>query len=104
MKSACDENFGNLLRPEKRSVEMLKRKLKKMGTASFNQEYRHIPMVSGERLVKEAWIKYWESIPKKFDRVIMSIDPAVKDGEANDFTGVCVVGVKGDKVFELYSE
>jgi phage terminase large subunit-like protein len=83
---------------------MLKRKRKKMGSASWSQEYRHIPMVSGERLVKEAWIKYWDNVPKKFDRVIMSIDPAVKDGEANDFTGVCVVGVKGDKVFELYSE
>jgi len=103
-RSACDENMENLLRPEKRSKEMLMRKKKKMWSALFNQEYRHIPMKAGERLVKSAWIKYWENLPKRFDRIIMSVDPAVKDKEANDYTGICVVGVKWSKVFVLYSE
>lgn len=101
---ACDENCENRLWPEKWSKEMLEKKRNKMGTATFNQEYRHIPSRTEDRMVKEEWIKYWDELPSRFDMVIMAIDPSVKDKEENDYTGVCVIGIIGDKVFEMFSE
>jgi len=119
---ACDENYNNVLRPEMWSAQSLReRKEGKMvinpdtgeeqrkegiGTANFNQEFRNIPISSEDALIKDERIKYWtkDMFPERWDRIILGIDPAQKEKEASDPTGVCVVAFSGEKAFVFSSK
>lgn len=115
---ACDDHFENILWPEmwnkqalierrdgkiytdpKSGKEMRK---KGIGTAYFNQEFRNIPLNTADKVIKEHWIRYYIP-PLEFDYIVFAVDPATKTKEQNDFTGLCVVGVKEYKKYVIFS-
>jgi len=115
---ACDDHFENILWPEmwnkqalierrdgkiftdpKTGKEMRK---KGIGTAYFNQEFRNIPLNTADKVIKEHWIRYYVP-PLEFDYIVFAVDPATKTKEQNDFTGLCVLGVKEYKKYVIFS-
>jgi len=117
--SACDENFENILWEwmwnkkslmDRRDGKMItdintwkERREKGIGTAYFNQEYRNIPLNYDDKVIKEHWIQYYIP-PLLFEYIIVSVDPATKTKEQNDFTGICVLGIKDWKKYVMYSK
>lgn len=116
---ACDDNFENILWPglwtkkalmERRDGKVIIdaktwKEIRKqgIGTAYFNQEFRNIPLNTAERVIKDHWIRFYVP-PLEFDYIIFAIDPATKTKEKNDFTGLCVLGVKEYKKYVIYSK
>ena len=71
------------------------------GSLIFSQEMMLNPIEEGDRIVRRAWIKYYDK-ELRWHRVYISVDPAVKEEDKNDYTGITVWGVadNGD-VYEL---
>jgi len=101
---ACDSNFENILWRDNFDKKALQKKHKDMWIASFNQEYRNIPLSVEDRIIKEHWIKYYDNAPSDFDEIVMIIDPASETKEKNDFTWICVTWRIWDKHYVLYAK
>lgn len=115
---ACDDKFENILWPEMWNKQALierrdgkvytdpksgkEIRKKGIGTAYFNQEFRNIPLNTADKVIKEHWIRYYVP-PLEFDYIVFAVDPATKTKEQNDFTGLCVVGVKEYKKYVIFS-
>lgn len=116
---ACDDKFENILWPEmwnkkalmeRRDGKIMKDpktgkefRKKGIGSAYFNQEFRNIPLNTADKVIKEHWIRYYAP-PLEFDYIIFAIDPATKTKEKNDFTGICVLGIKDGKKYVIYAK
>lgn len=65
------------------------------GTHIYNQEYRLKPMTSTDTIILEDWVKYYATDFDWFDerrfKVVMAIDPAVKEKKENDDTAIAVM-------------
>lgn len=79
-------------------VASLERALGSYGTAGQLQQ-RPAPLEGG--ILKLKWVKYYESVPKGIERVVISVDPALKDKEQNDFWSVQAWGVVGPDRYGL---
>ena len=79
------------LRPQLWSIEALKKRLKAIGTARFLQEFMHIPISRKDRVIQEQWIRYWDVLPARFDKIVMGIDIATTDKKKSDYTAVCIL-------------
>lgn len=95
---------GRPLRPAMWPVSALKQRRKDVGTKVFNQEFFHIPIDKTSKAIEEERVLYYRDRPKIFDAIIMGVDPADKEKERNDFSGIAVRGIIGDKSFCLYSK
>lgn len=62
------------------------------GTHVYNQEYRLKPMSNADSVIYEDWIKYYNTnydwFNEKRFKIVMAIDPAVKDGAQHDDTTI----------------
>jgi phage terminase large subunit-like protein len=92
MRKAIEQN--KVLRPELWSKKALRERRDIIGTARFLQEFMHIPISRNDRIIKEHWIRYYDSLPKTFDKIVMGIDVATTEKTRSDFTAVCFIGVK----------
>mgnify|MGYP006949693156 CR=1 FL=1 len=81
---------GEPLRPAMRPKEALRQRRADVGSAVFNQEFFHVPIDKTTKAIKEERVRYYKERPTAFDYVIMGVDPADKDKERNDFTGIAV--------------
>lgn len=88
---ACDREFGNILWPEMWTKEKLEERLRKVGSAIFNQEYRNIPLDTDDAVIREEWIKTWTILPEKFDFKIMAVDPKSSLKQKGDYMGVAIL-------------
>lgn len=95
---------GRPLRQSMRPVKALKKRREEVGRAVFNQEFMHIPIDKESTAIKEEDVRYWDTLPVKFDLVIMGVDPADKEKERNDFSGIAVRGVLDCKSYSLYTK
>jgi len=91
-KEAVEWNHNHERDQWKISVEEEKERI---GTNIFNMEYMLTPMKLGDVIIPEQWIKYYNNdfdwLNSNLFRIIITVDPAVKTGEANDFTAIAVV-------------
>lgn len=65
--------------------EEIARKRRTMGSYIFGCQMLQSPSPDEGAIFKRDWIKYWTTLPKKFDRVILSLDCSFKDKADNDF-------------------
>jgi predicted phage terminase large subunit-like protein len=93
---------GDVLHPEREPLEELQRLKILMGSYAFHAQYQQSPAPRGGGLVKWAWFKTYEEMPKTAsgDRIVQSWDTAAKAKEFNDYS-VCTTWLVRDKTFYL---
>jgi hypothetical protein len=86
---------GDILHPERESLETLMDMRRSMGEYNFQAQYQQNPMPPGGAMVKTEWLKYYEpgEEPGKFHHIVQSWDTANKAGELNDFCVCTTWGV-----------
>jgi phage terminase large subunit-like protein len=77
------------LRPELWNKKALKERLEIIGTPRFLQEFMHVPISRNDRIIKTHWIRYYQQLPKSFDKIVMGIDVATTEQTRSDYTAVC---------------
>lgn len=109
-REACTENYENVLWPEMWPAKELKKRKEWyktqdpitweiiwkqwLGTALFNQEYRNIPITLEDALIKECWLRSYDTRPEKFDYIVMAVDPKSSLKQKWDEVGICIVWIK----------
>jgi len=94
---------GDVLHPERESLELLLQQKAAMGSVGFSAQYLQDPVPATGNMVQAEWLRQFD--PALLDRskgqVIQSWDTASKDNPHNDYS-VCVTALKqGHKVFVL---
>jgi len=83
--------------------DLLKRKAE-IGTYAFEAEYQNNPISSDTCLWKPEWVKKYEKLPQKINKVFAALDPATSTKESSDFSAIVVMGVGEDNnIYELFS-
>src|SRR5207237_1279438 len=63
--------------PEKWPAEALAARRREIGAAAFARGYRLTPIADDEVAVKPEWVRFWVEEVERFDRVVLSVDPAI---------------------------
>lgn len=81
------------IRPAMRSKAALRKRLETIWSARFMQEFMHKPISVKDRIIKAHRIKYrtTDTLPNKFDKIIMGIDIATTEKKTSDETAVTVL-------------
>lgn len=102
MESSWDpRKLGEELWPNRFPMKVLLAN-KATNERDFAALYQQTPQTEGGNIIKSDWIKYYKTIPTKFDTVIQSWDFAVKDKKTSDFTVGQVWGRSGLEKYLLY--
>ncbi|CAB4168893.1 Archaeophage PsiM2, terminase large subunit [uncultured Caudovirales phage] len=80
--------------PELKSLEFLQQIKKLFSDYWFSAMYQQCPRALGGNIFKEAGIRYYLTLPEKFDKIIISWDCTFKDTDGTDY----VVGQAWGKV------
>lgn len=91
---------GESIRPQMRPLEALKKRKEAIWTNEFNQEFMHVPLSSEDALIRMTWIKRRKELPK-FERTVLSIDPAKKEKESSDYTWIVFGGIARGKYYVI---
>ena len=78
---------GDVLHPEREPREVLESLRAQLGPEIYAAQYQQQPVPPGGGMIKRAWLRYYEQLPKS-GVIIQSWDVANKQGEENDYT-VC---------------
>ena len=86
--------------PEKWPSETLALRRAEVGESSFTRGYRLLPISESEIAIPPKWIQFWNDERERgaFDRVILSVDPAVSTKASADATGLVVLGKLGTEI------
>jgi len=86
--------------PAKWPPEKLAERLAEIGAASFARGYRLTPIDESEVAILPAWVQFWddELAREAFERVVVSVDPAVSAKASADASAVVVLGRIGNEV------
>ncbi len=98
-----DRAVGDILDPERQSLEQLEARKAEIGEYNFAAQYQQNPMPPGGGLVKREWLQYYtdENFPDGFDFVIDCWDTANKRSELNDYSVCATLAVKGRNIYLL---
>jgi predicted phage terminase large subunit-like protein len=108
-----DDRFGNAktykraagepLHPEYESLATLEAIRRRMGEEAFAAQYQQSPIPSSGGIIERNWFRYYDEPPKPTarSRILMSIDPASKDGNRNDWTVIMTFQLEGDDYYLL---
>lgn len=83
---------GELLFPQRFPREVVERDKKVMGSMAVAGQFQQSPAPAGGSIFQEEWFRYY-STPRRYKRIIMSVDTAYKPGALNDPT---VCGIWGE--------
>lgn len=61
----------------------------------------HVPISRKDRVIQSQWIRYWDVLPEKFDKIVMGVDVATTTNTKSDYTAVCILGYVGDQAYEI---
>ena len=94
---------GEILHPERESLETLAQIRATIGEYNFAGQYQQTPAPAGGGMVKEAWFRRYkpEDLPQPFDQVIQSWDTANKPGELADYSVCTTWGFKAPNFYLL---
>lgn len=97
------KNDGELLFPERFSELQVKELESTMGSYATAGQLQQRPVPDGGGLFKNEWFKYWspETLPAKFDAMVMSWDMAFKETAISDFVVGQIWGRKGGNFYLL---
>lgn len=70
----------------------LKRRRDEIGSAAFARGYHLTPIAPDELLIRPEWVQTWSEPPPRFDRVILSVDPAISGKATADASALVVLG------------
>ena len=91
---------GDVLHPERESLEVLERLKRDKGTAAFQAQYQQQPVPPEGNLVKLEWLQRygtWPTQRQQGDKVVQSWDTASKGGEHHDYSVCTTWYVRGEK-------
>lgn len=93
---------GDVLHPERESLELLEQMKSTMGSQNFAAQYQQRPTPAGGDIVKLEWFKTYDKKPQQRsgDHIVQSWDTACKAGELNDWS-VCTTWLIQDNRFYL---
>jgi predicted phage terminase large subunit-like protein len=106
-----DRKKGEILQPDRFTPDIVAEK--KRNRMVYAGQYQQRPAPLEGNLIKRSEVKYYggvdpvtcqpdEQLPwDGFDRKLISIDCAFKDGDSSDYVAIGVIGVKGRKRFLL---
>ncbi len=100
----CDEAnrpAGEALHPERYPLEQLNITKQALGSRDWEALYQQKPVPDGGAIFQKDWIRYWTSLPPRFDKVIFSWDMTFKAGTDNDFVVGQVWGKAGAQFYLL---
>lgn len=86
---------GEALWPAKYDEKQLRSIKATVGSYEWNALYNQTPSSPGGTIIKRDWLKYYDTPPRKFDRVILSWDLTFKEGKDKDFMVGQAWGEKG---------
>ena len=66
-------------------AEELERKRRTMGSYIFGCQMLQAPSPDEGAIFRRDWIRYWDKLPKRFDRMLISMDCSFKDNMDNDY-------------------
>ncbi len=107
---------GELLNPRRFPEEEVNRIWKVLGPRRASAQRQQSPTVGDGAVFKPTWWRLWsrkadterlpqygatEKLPEHFDRIVVSWDPAVQDGEDNDFWSGQAWGQVGPRMYLL---
>jgi predicted phage terminase large subunit-like protein len=76
--------------------ELLLDKRTEVGSQAFGAQYLCSPVDPEGSLLKRVWFKRWPTIPPKFDKIVIAVDPTQgKTGARNDYVVAAVYGRVG---------
>lgn len=94
--------IGEPLWPEhgfdKRWAETTK---KTVGSYAWSSLYQQSPTPAGGSIIKRSWIKYYDSLPLQFDKIVQSWDCSFKDNSDNDYVSGQIWGKLGINYYLL---
>ena len=109
---ACDENFNNILWPDRFTKEKLQKIKKDIGSIAFSQELMNNPVDIENNLIKKEWIEacydynlsFVESAKLPFAKKNMGADFAFSDRISADNSAFVSVGVYNNKKYIFHCE
>jgi predicted phage terminase large subunit-like protein len=90
---------GEALHPERESLAALEVVRQEIGSYNFAAQFQQTPAPFGGGMIQQAWFRFYDRLPDKFDRVIQSWDTANVAAALNSYT-VCTTW--GEKDYQLY--
>jgi predicted phage terminase large subunit-like protein len=80
--------MGDVIDPQGDSHEALLDMKRSMGELYFSAQYQQEPIPTAGNLIKSAWLKSYEAAPQfsSDDRLVISLDTAMKGTELSDFS------------------
>jgi predicted phage terminase large subunit-like protein len=93
---------GEVLHPQRESLEVLNRLKTAMGSHGFSAQYQQAPVPPGGALIKETWFRRYARIPepRPGDQIVQSWDTASKANKTNNFS-VCTTWLMRDADYYL---
>ena len=81
---------GDVLHPEREPRDVLESLRAQIGAENFAAQYQQQPMTPGGAMIKRAWVRRYDQLPKS-GLIIQSWDVANKQGEENDYSACTTV-------------
>jgi predicted phage terminase large subunit-like protein len=105
---AKDETYtrpaGELLQPQRDSREAMEAKQVEIGSRRWAAQYQQNPTPAEGNMIKASWLARYEFSPggRRFQRVVLSCDPAGKPGAHNDYTAIVICGFDWKQIHVLH--
>ena len=90
---------GEPLHPERYGLDELERIKRSIGSRDWEALYQQRPVPDGGQVFKEGWIRRWDALPERFDKIVASWDMAFKDN--SDFVVGQIWGRRGADFYLL---
>jgi hypothetical protein len=86
---------GELLQPTRDTIEDFEKKKLELGSRLFAAQYQQNPTPPDGNMIKAAWLlRYPARLERnQYRRVVLTCDPAGKDGPENDYTAIAIAAV-----------
>jgi len=96
--------IGANLRPiwrERWDRRALARRRAEIGSAAFARGYHLTPIATDELVIRPEWVQTWSERPAEFERLILSVDPAVCATARADASALVVLGRADNVIYCL---
>lgn len=93
---------GELLHPEREGEKVVNSYRNSMSPFVFSAQYQQNPMPIGSGMIKQEWMKYYQALPSRLDKIILSWDTAAKAMENNAYSACAVVGIGNENGQKYY--
>lgn len=92
---------GDLLHPERMGPDELDQLRREVGSAAYQAMYLCDPeQLSGNLVLMEWFPRYHpEELPRRFEAIVQSVDPALTPGEGNDWSVITTWGILGQRLY-----